>query len=192
MQEIVITKLWYHWVHVFLRRLHNFSPDTSFCVAKILSTISVCPVFFKESINICCALRFRTISIILWTRSPGVFAIISSLCAICMTSFSRSKSNTLSTEAIFSLINTRFLVMHTVLYFAAIVSFFWNIQLIVYILKKNSFNSGGHQFHRYLQNEQLPLTSFKQLNKQKTTMYGIENPEMAWNRYKNVAVLNRY
>jgi hypothetical protein len=42
-------------------------------------------------------------------------------------------------------------------------------------MKKKNFNSDGQQFHQYQHNEQQPL-SFKPLNTEKTTAYGVGNP----------------
>ena len=46
-------------------------------------------------------------------------------------------------------------------------------------LQKERLNSEGQQFHKYQQNEQSPLTS-------------THWTDLAWDRHKNVAELNRF
>jgi len=46
------------------------------------------------------------------------------------------------------------------------------VVISVTVLRKKSLNSDGHQFHKYQQNKQSPIT----LNMKKTMTYNAENP----------------
>jgi hypothetical protein len=55
---------------------------------------------------------------------------------------------------------------------------------------KESLNSDGHQFYKYQQNEQSPVTVTELTNTKKNTTYDVGNPSSGFEE-ENVAGLNQ-